>query len=129
MYMDILTLTLTLTNSFIFAKKELATFDKGTCRKKFARKLFCFGDKKGGQKNSVNISYIFILGAIYLGKVIIASPKISLNLSKPMRNHIVKENHIGSTFSEIIWYRQTEIILLQYKLIIRVSIPPPFHRC
>ena len=30
----------------------------------------------------------------------------------PMRSYIVKENHIGSAFSEILPYTQTDILLL-----------------
>ena len=33
-----------------------------------------------------------------------------------MRSYIVKENHIGSAFSEILQYRHTQILLLLFSL-------------
>jgi hypothetical protein len=36
-------------------------------------------------------------------------PKIVKNLPGPMRSFIVKENHIGSAVSQILYYRQKKI--------------------
>ncbi len=37
------------------------------------------------------------------------------NFPGPMRSYSVKENPIGSAVSEILWQRQTDILLLYYK--------------
>ena len=50
--------------------------------------------------------------AISLVRVVLPSPNTYL---EPMRSYIVKENHIGSAVSEILWYRQTDILILLYK--------------
>ena len=56
--------------------------------------------------------FIFFLGAISLGSVVVPSPRISINL--PTEPNIVKENQIGSVVSEILWYTQIDILLLSY---------------
>ena len=42
----------------------------------------------------------FFLGAIFLGRVVVCSPKI-------VRSYTEKENHIGLAVREILRYRQT----------------------
>ena len=40
---------------------------------------------------------------------------IVINLSGPIKSYLVKINHFGSVVSEILWYRETEILLFYYK--------------
>ena len=47
------------------------------------------------------------LGAISLGREVIPSPKIVINLSGTYEIYPVKENLIGSAISEILRYKQT----------------------
>ncbi len=47
-------------------------------------------------------------------KIIARNGKIVISLPETYENH-VKENPIGSAISEILWYRQTNILLLYYK--------------
>ncbi len=53
------------------------------------------------------VKYNFLC-AISLELVILQSPKITscFTFTKTMRSYTVKENHVGSAVSEIIWYRQ-----------------------
>ena len=53
---------------------------------------------------------IFVVGMISLGRVLVPSPKIFTNYHRNYLNFTVKENHIGSAVSEILRYRQTEIL-------------------
>ena len=63
---------------------------------------------------SCNILFIFLcggkffLGAVFLGRVLVPSLKIFKNLQGSMRTYTVKENYIGSVFSEILSDRQTD---------------------
>ncbi len=50
---------------------------------------------------------IFI-GAISLGRLVVPSPKIDINLPKPMGIYPVKESPIGSAVSKILWHTQTD---------------------
>ena len=50
------------------------------------------------------------LGEISLGMEVVPSSKIDINLIRIyMRSYPVKENHIGSAVTEILWYKQTDI--------------------
>ena len=52
---------------------------------------------------------------IYLGIVDLPTYKIVINLPRPIRCFIVKENRISSVVNEILWYRHTQIMLHSYK--------------
>ena len=47
----------------------------------------------------------FFLGTISLGRVVVPSPKIVINLLGPMRSY--PDNPIGSAVNEILRYKQT----------------------
>ena len=81
-------------------------------------------------KISCMTKYIFLplervsFFAISLERGMVPSPKIAINLF--IRSYTVKENHISTTVSEILWYRQTDIWLLYYKDVI---ISNPQNKC
>ena len=62
------------------------------------------------KKNRVGL---FFQGVITFGRVKILSPKIVITFPGPIRRLIVKENLIGSAFSEIL-YRQKSLLLYIY---------------
>ena len=51
----------------------------------------------------------FFLGVIFLGRVVVPSPKIVKNLSGTMLGYPIKENPIGSAVSEIRPYKHKQI--------------------
>ena len=54
----------------------------------------------------------FLFLAISVGRVVVASPKIVMNLPGTYKKLHCKVNHIGSEVSEILWYRQMDILVL-----------------
>ena len=54
-------------------------------------------------------------GGVILYKEQFVFPKIVVNFPVPKRSYPVKENHIGSVVSKILWYTQTDILLLYYE--------------
>ena len=51
---------------------------------------------------------VFFPSEISLGRMVIRSPIIVLNLHEHMKIYTIKENHIGPAASEILLYRQTD---------------------
>ena len=67
---------------------------------------------------------IFFRGvAISLERVIVTSPKIVINFPRTFsrRSYPVMENPIGSAVSEILRYKQTDILLLYYKDFVEID--------
>ena len=51
-------------------------------------------------------------GGRFFLSVVETSPKMLLTFPRPMKSYTVKKNHIGLVVSEILCYRQTNILLL-----------------
>ena len=68
------------------------------------------------KKIKINIWNNFFLGAVYLGRVVIPTPKVFINLPWTYKKFTVKEKHIGSAVSEFLSYRKKGLLL--YKILV-----------